>query len=306
VISFFGGYFWYLSLTRTNIPANTAIYQCTAAIVFVISVPILRERVTVMKVVGVLFSIAGVTLVALFSSHNHCSSSTPSHNVTHSYHINNSHTLTLNSGNNCAEKSTPLGYVFLIAGVIVYALFEVLYKRLATKKDDPAGVMNGVRFLGYIGVHTLLWLWPPIIVLHFARVEVFEWPSWEILGLMVLNGLCDVIFNGCILVSIVLSSPLFTSVGTILAIPASVVVDLMVHRFLLPWQAGVGIALIIVGFGSFTLSEFVATRREAKHKNQKRLKLAASDHYGDDDNEKLPLLRRKRKIKLKTIAKFLV
>jgi len=40
----------------------------------------------------------------------------------------------------------------------------------------------------------------------------------------------------------------------------------MVHRFLLPWQAGVGIALIIVGFGSFTLSEFVATRREAKHK----------------------------------------
>jgi len=63
------------------------------------------------QVVGVLFSIAGVTLVALFSSHDHCSSSTPSHNVTHSHHINNSHTLTHNSGNNCVEESTPLGYV---------------------------------------------------------------------------------------------------------------------------------------------------------------------------------------------------
>ena len=42
------------------------------------------------------------------------------------------------------------------------------------------------------------------------------------------------------------------------------------------------------------------------NQKQKRLKLAASDHYGDDDNEKLPLLRRKRKVKLKTIAKYLV
>jgi len=42
------------------------------------------------------------------------------------------------------------------------------------------------------------------------------------------------------------------------------------------------------------------------NQKQKRLKLAASDHYGDNDNEKLPLLRRKRKVKLKTIAKYLV
>ena len=55
------------------------------------------------------------------------------------------------------------------------------------------------------------------------------------------------------------------SVGTILAIPTSVVVDLLVQRYVLPWQAGIGIALIAVGFGGFVLSEYVATRREAKH-----------------------------------------
>ena len=56
------------------------------------------------------------------------------------------------------------------------------------------------------------------------------------------------------------------SVGTILAIPTSVVVDLIVQGYVLPWQAGIGIALIAVGFGGFILSEYVATKREAKHK----------------------------------------
>ena len=126
------------------------------------------------------------------------------HTHTHTPHTH-THTLT------CVHTHIPHTLSqFLIAGVITYSLFEVLYKRLATKKDDPASVPNGVRFLGYVGVHTLLWLWPPIIILHFAKVEVFEWPNWEILGMMTLNGLFDVIFNSCILVSIVLSSPLFT------------------------------------------------------------------------------------------------
>ena len=33
-----------------SIPANTSIYQSACAIVFIISVPVLRERVTVVKV----------------------------------------------------------------------------------------------------------------------------------------------------------------------------------------------------------------------------------------------------------------
>ena len=65
-------YVWYLSLPRTksdthswmgftcyyiyyhsiicSIPANMAIYQVTPAVVFILSVPLLRERVTLLKV----------------------------------------------------------------------------------------------------------------------------------------------------------------------------------------------------------------------------------------------------------------
>ena len=105
--------------------------------------------------------------------------------------------------------STPSPPQFLAITVILYALFEVLYKRLATRKDDTAPVMNGVRFLAYMGVHTLLWLWPLLIVFHFTGVEVFELPSLDNIGLMTLNAFFDVIFNASLLVCIALSSPLF-------------------------------------------------------------------------------------------------
>ena len=98
---------------------------------------------------------------------------------------------------------------FLVLTLILYALFEVLYKKLATKKDDTAPVTNGLRFLGYMGVHTLLWLWPLLIVFHFTGVEVFELPTLDNLGLMTLNAFLDIIFNAGLLVCIALSSPLF-------------------------------------------------------------------------------------------------
>ena len=95
--------------------------------------------------------------------------------------------------------------------VLTYALLETTYKRFATVKDDPAALCNGVRMVGYFGVHTLFWMWPPLIILHYTKVEVFEWPSWEILQLMLLNAALDVAFNGFLFVCIALSSPLFAT-----------------------------------------------------------------------------------------------
>ena len=61
-------------------------------------------------------------------------------------------------------------------------------------------------------------------------------------------------------------------VGTILAIPASVIVDWLVQKYLLPWQAFIGIGLIVLGFGGFASSEFFHAweeqKREARMKKQ--------------------------------------
>ena len=100
----------------------------------------------------------------------------------------------------------------LIASVVTYALFQTLYKKFGTKKNDPAATINGIRFLGYIGVHTVVWLWPPFLVLHFSGFEAFAVPyTMELFGLLVLNAIMDIVFNGCLLVCIALSSPLYAS-----------------------------------------------------------------------------------------------
>ena len=45
----------------------------------------------------------------------------------------------------------------------------------------------------------------------------------------------------------------------------------MVQKYLLPWQAFVGIGLIVIGFGGFAFAEFHTAWREYKHKVEENL-----------------------------------
>ncbi len=93
--------------------ANTAIYQSQPAIIFLISIPILRERVTVVKIFSVLFSMAGVLLISFFSSKSSNAPPTSLPNSTElvldEYQTLDSFSLKLDSSSE--ETNTPLGYV---------------------------------------------------------------------------------------------------------------------------------------------------------------------------------------------------
>ena len=70
-----------------------------------------------------------------------------------------------------------------------------------------------------------------------------------------------------------------------MAIPASVIVDWMVQKYLLPWQAFIGIGLIVLGFAGFAIAEFLTAWREQKHEKQmerqRKLLLSASSRSGE-------------------------
>ena len=55
------------------------------------------------------------------------------------------------------------------------------------------------------------------------------------------------------------------------------IVDWLVQKYLLPWQAFIGIGLIVLGFGGFASSEFLHAwkeqKREAKLKDEQEEKL---------------------------------
>ena len=89
-------------------------------------------------------------------------------------------------------------------------MLEVGYKKFATKENDPAPIQNSVRGLGYIGVHTLLWAWPLLIILHFTGLETFELPEVKIYRELLINVALDLVFNVSFYTCITLSSPLIT------------------------------------------------------------------------------------------------
>jgi hypothetical protein len=190
---------------------------------------------------------------------NPLSSPDPAANLHHSPELGHIH-----RGGSCTEKSTFSGYIALFYSVISYAVFEVGYKKWGSEEGDPASVANSLRFLGYLGINTLAWLWPGFLILHYSGVEPFEWPPYDIFILLLWNALLDIVFNAGLLICIALSSALFASVGTILVIPAAVLVDWLLQGFILQSAAAFGVVFIIIGFIGFVTSEIVALKTKGK------------------------------------------
>jgi len=62
------GYTWFASLPLTSVSANTAIYNSSAAFVFIFSIFLVKESITVLKVIAVVVATGGVIIVSLFGS----------------------------------------------------------------------------------------------------------------------------------------------------------------------------------------------------------------------------------------------
>lgn len=95
--------------------------------------------------------------------------------------------------------------------MIFYAVGEVLFKKFATKQNDPASIQNSIRLVGYFGVHTLMSVWPLLVVLHYTGLEPFELPDLPTLNMILLNAFLDIILNVSLYACIALSSPLIAT-----------------------------------------------------------------------------------------------
>ena len=82
--------------------------------------------------------------------------------------------------------------------------------------------------------------------------------------LIVLNTIADVVLNIFLLLTIMLTSPLFASVGCILVIPLSSLADYFISGKVLPSRALIGVALIVIGFFMIVYAE---VQEEKKHKS---------------------------------------
>lgn len=93
-------------------------YQSASAVVFILSIPILRERVTLLKIASVGFTVAGVSLVSVFTM----DPSTPQSNTTlPELELGGAwdDMDVVATAAPYAERTTPLGYVVSDFGMLV-------------------------------------------------------------------------------------------------------------------------------------------------------------------------------------------
>jgi drug/metabolite transporter (DMT)-like permease len=255
------GLSWYIAVNMTSPSDLTAIYNCSAFFAYMFSVPILKEPIRLDKAAAVLVAIVGVLVVAYGDSKT-------------------------------TETQDPdasnrfLGNIIIGVGSVLYGLYEVLYKRFACPPDGCSpgrGMIFANTFGSCIGVFTLLVLWFPLPLLHITGIEPFELPTGNTAWLLFLSVIANAVFAGSFLVLISLTSPVLSSVASLLTIFIVAIVDWIFTGEPLSAGAMFGGILIVVAFAMLSWSTWREMTDNEKNKQADLIDSSqeTSDSEGD-------------------------
>eukprot|EP00727_Mastigamoeba_balamuthi_P011120 m51a1_g6630 hypothetical protein (387) ;mRNA; r:68452-69957 len=233
-----GEYVWYIALPRVSVTASIGIVNSLPAFVFVLSVVMLAESVTYLKLSGLVVAILGVVLIA-------CSGG-PGSAVSQQH------------------GGSHLGYLMCVVNVCMTALYQVLYKKHGVKTDDYREVF---MLLGAMGLWNAAAFWPLVPACEALGLEEFELPSFGQMLSLALIATFDASLNVFTFLAIQCSSPFFVSVALMLTIPTALAADMMAHGYFIGWVGVSGLVLVCCSFAVINLlnicsSESLAQRIE--------------------------------------------
>ncbi|KAJ1795112.1 hypothetical protein GGH19_003671 [Coemansia sp. RSA 1807] len=234
-------YLWYVAVALTSMSKVTAIYNMSCFFAYLFSILLLGERVQIAKCAAVAVSIVGVVLMALVGSGSGADAAvTPA-----------------------ARNAELMGDALALTCACGIGLYQVLYKKYAVPRDFHS--LFAVNFMtSMLGLCTLMLFWIPVPIFHITGIERFHWPTRAQMLLILANALAGVAYNGCFMIALALTSPLFAAVGVMLTIPAMAVVDMTMQGHVLDWNVFAGGAAILTGFCILTLAEYRDTVHKAE------------------------------------------
>lgn len=158
-----------------------------------------------------------------------------------------------------APSFAMLGNTFAFGSAILYGFYTTLLKRQVGDERN----LNTKLFFGFVGVYTLLGLWPMVYLLDYFNIEKFALPpSPKIWWLLCLNGVVIIISDFCWVLSTLMTSPLLVSVGLSATIPLSMLGEVVFHhRYASPPYL---IGALLVGYS------FYAINASEEHENDTR------------------------------------
>jgi drug/metabolite transporter (DMT)-like permease len=261
------GLTWYVAVNMTTPSDLTAIYNCSAFFAYVFSVPLLKEPLRLDKSFAVIIAIIGVLIVAYGDTK-------PTDKETDANH-------------------RLLGNIIIGIGSVLYGLYEVLYKRFACPPEGCSpgrGMVFANTFGSLIGSFTLLVLWFPIPILHMLGIEKFALPTGAAAFWLVVSVVMNATFAGSFLVLISLTSPVLSSVASLLTIFIVALSDWFLTGEPLSFAAIVGGVLIIAAFLMLSVSTWREIQEEEKKKSVEFDEADLEPDEDDDESDKASLV----------------
>ncbi|KIO32191.1 hypothetical protein M407DRAFT_18764 [Tulasnella calospora MUT 4182] len=182
-----------------------------------------------------------------------------------------------------STANPPLGDALALLSALFYALYVTLLK--VRIKDESRIDMQ--LFFGFVGMFSVLGLWPIGIILHLTGAETFELPKTsEVWTVIAINMFITLSSDYIYVLAMLKTTPLVVTVGLALTIPLAVAGDWVFLRIGATPQTIAGAVLVVLSFTSLGFEG----RQEAEEEEVRGYEdLFDDDEFADPEEEEGPL-----------------
>lgn len=230
------GVTWYVAMSLSTGSDVTAIYNCSAFTAYIFAIPFLKERFSWIKANSVITAIGGVFVVAYMGK------------------------TSVDDGTNDYPHRL-LGNFIILIGAIMYGLYEVLYKKWCCPPSELVSARRQATFSNFImcliGISTFFIMGLCLVVVQLSGYHRFEFPtaSTEII-VMLVSIAANHIFSVCFLGLMSLTSPVFSSVASLLTILIVGGFEWAFRGIVITFAQIIGYVFILVGFTLLTYASW--------------------------------------------------
>ena len=198
---FLANYFVAACLEYTTVASSTILTSTSSVWTLLFGAILNVERFTIKKLIGVFASLAGIIMIS-------------------SIDFTGNQDKNRGSFPHKSHKQIAIGDILAFASAIMYGIYTTLMK----KRVEDESRVDMPLFFGFVGVINLVALLPGFPILHYTGIETFELPPTKrILAIVLINSATSLVSDLCWAYSMLLTSPLVTTVGLSLTIPLSLI-----------------------------------------------------------------------------------
>lgn len=229
------------SLAYTSVASQTILSSTSSFFTLFVGALCNVESINKLKLVGSIISFIGILLV----THSDTKSNL---NLCKDLNVGQICIEFINSMKGNSNNNTffiLIGNLLALLGALFYGVYSTLLK-LKVKNEDR---INMNIFFGFVGLFTMLFLWPSLVLLHYLGWETFEWPQGKtVISIITINCIITFISDFCWAKAMLLTSPLTVTVGLSITIPVAMFGDLVFKHKSMSTIYVLGAVLILGSF----------------------------------------------------------